>query len=170
MELTEISLTLFFWSLQITIFRFIAVLVWNWAYRIVNFWVSVACFEVFSIMNLVQSTKMNICFGILFGLKLQHFSNDAFQSCYDLFQVNWLVQTFVLSRKILECCLFFYLVLLSFRAPKLFRVMVSSLIAIPSSWWGMDVVSIPILKLTAVFPIAIFFKDVICVLSYRANC
>ena len=107
MELTEISLTLFFWSLQITIFRFIAVLVWNWAYRIVNFWVSVACFEVFSIMNLVQSTKMNIYFGILFGLKLQHFSNDAFQSCYDLFQVNWLVQTFVLSRKILECCLFF---------------------------------------------------------------
>ena len=24
--------------------------------------------------------------------KLQHFSNDAFQSYYDLFQVNWLVQ------------------------------------------------------------------------------
>ena len=29
----------------------------------------------------------------LFGQKLQHFSNDEFQSYYDLFQVNWLVQT-----------------------------------------------------------------------------
>ena len=29
----------------------------------------------------------------LFGWKLQRFSNSAFQSCYDLFQVNWLVQT-----------------------------------------------------------------------------
>ena len=28
----------------------------------------------------------------LFGWKLQHFSNDAFQSYYDPFQVNWLVQ------------------------------------------------------------------------------
>ena len=29
----------------------------------------------------------------LFGWKLKHFSNDAFQSYYDFFQVNWLVQT-----------------------------------------------------------------------------
>ena len=28
----------------------------------------------------------------LFGQKQQHFSNDAFQSYYDLFQVNLLVQ------------------------------------------------------------------------------
>ena len=27
------------------------------------------------------------------GSKLQHFSNDAFQSYYDLLPVNWLVQT-----------------------------------------------------------------------------
>ena len=27
----------------------------------------------------------------LVGQKLQHFPNDAFQSYYDLFQVNWLV-------------------------------------------------------------------------------
>ena len=29
----------------------------------------------------------------MFRYQLQHFSNDAFQSYYDLFQVNWLVQT-----------------------------------------------------------------------------
>ena len=31
----------------------------------------------------------------LFGLKLEHFSNDTFQSYYDFFQVNWLVLTWL---------------------------------------------------------------------------
>ena len=35
----------------------------------------------------IDSIKLKIL-----GKKSQHFLNDAFQSYYDLFQVNWLVQ------------------------------------------------------------------------------